>query len=166
MMKFVLCTLISASLSACSFHVGKPVDAYNYKTGEDIGPMELITHDNGGFARVEYPKWQARQKQHGYRGYIVNGPCVSFCAPLALYSRFSCYTSSGSLSLHLSPHLPGGKAEMQRFNDKLVSFMPEPLRPVLRAAGNNPLTGIDLTFEDLRRVWPEGWCEEKGIRWD
>lgn len=151
--------VLTLTLTACSGHIGTTVQV------KGVGPMERIYHDNGGMARLEYQAWHDRANEHGYKGYIVDGSCTSFCVFMAFYSKYSCYTKNVRLGIHLGTHpILGRTDEVDEFNEKLLAGIPKPLADMIREVDNaTVLGGRDVLFEELFEKWPEGYCARKAI---
>ena len=142
-----------AALSACSGHVGVPVEVDGVR-------MERIYHDNGGHAPTAYADWIERAEKHDIRGYIVDGPCVSFCVFMAFYSDLSCYTPSASLGIHLATNWYGGRDDkMNAFNEKLLSGIPQALADEIRKVDNfTAFEGRDIRYDELKQIMPDREC--------
>ncbi len=155
-----LAIIAAMALSACSGHIA--TDAMVEKNGESL-KLERIFHNNGGTARGTYQAFVARQKAHGYRGYMIDGPCVSACVYWALYSPHSCYTRSATLGLHLATQFGLYRTpEIDAFNAKVLAYLPAPIATKLRQIDNHTaLEGEDVGFDWLIQNWPEGYCGNK-----
>ena len=127
------------------------------------GTAYRIKFDPGGY-QSKAIWWNRLKDEEDLKHLIIDGQCISMCAFIAFQHPLSCYTENAVVSFHSYSFL-----EFIITGDTVAATMdaidrqPTALRNFLKDINlqyRPSVLGIDLTYEDLKRLIPEQECSE------
>ena len=127
------------------------------------GNAYRIKFDPGGYQSKAI--WWNRLKREGNLEHlIIDGQCISLCAFIAFQHPLSCYTENAIVSFHSYSILEFIITEdTVTATVDAIDRQPTALRNFLKDINlqyRPSVLGIDLTYDDLKRLIPEQECSE------
>ena len=118
----------------------------------------FIHYDPGGFVKEDVKTYLALPES--INKIVIDGPCMSSCAFIYPADWRTCYTVNATLWFHPVSILGLVPTDETRaLTESFLRRLPLSLAVEYQDRDPNIYPGTTLTYEDLKRVWPEGECQ-------